>query len=109
MAEEEVKPARKPRAKAVVQDVEVVAEEVKAYTVDELRQLRTDALLAESQAKTELYRMRQRVANMATDVAHETMHGLKAAEERVVAAGEHLKEIESKLAGEVKDIWGTTF
>lgn len=116
----EVEVAGVPAIEEVIQEIEAdakvaeakVEEEyaaLKDKTVEELRQLHVDALLAEAQAKTELYNLRQRIANLGTDVQREVDVEIRAAMTKVEEAGKWIKAIEAKLAGELKDIWGTYF
>jgi len=82
---------------------------LEGLTADELRQLHQDALFAESEAKKELYLLRQRAAMMATTVSDEVEQEIIAAKAKLAEAGSWLHSIEQKLVGELKDIWGNTF
>lgn len=91
------------KAKEVV-DEEITA--LKKLTVPELRQMYQDALHLESEAKRELYVLRLRFANFATDVGEEAERDLAVARIRVEEAAAWLKKIEKALEGEFKDIVG---
>lgn len=77
---------------------------------EDLRKLHDAAILAEDARKRELYVARQRAAmaptNSAETDAEEEVSKLKAEWEKDVA---WIKQIEAKLDGQVKDIWGTRF
>lgn len=122
--------AKKDEANVVpapVQDIEKLIEEVKAEvkeaeleaskyaaelagkSTDELRQLHSDALYAESEAKRYLHLLRLRAASLATTVGHEVDHEIMDAKVKVAEAASYVSAIEDRLEGEVKDIWGTYF
>lgn len=90
-------------------DVAPLLEKLKDKTVDELKDLHTQAVYAEDAAKRELYVLRQRAANMATDVDASVEADIVEMKTKIAEAAAWLKALEIKLAGEVKDIWGTTF
>lgn len=116
-------PAKKPAAKkkteavvaAVVEDVEHLVtdakkevskfeKELEGKTVDELRQLRTDALWAESELKRELHVLRLRAANMATTAEADVDQEIMDLKKKLSEAAEWLFAVEKKLEGEFKDL-----
>lgn len=96
-------------AKVVEQTAEQYYSELKGKTVEELRQLHAEALQMESDAKRELHILMQRFAMKGTQVEEAALADLRVAMQKVDDAGRYLKALESKLYGELKDIWGTYF
>lgn len=115
MATTKSAPAKKTtsKVKAVEQEVEKVVTEVEAFakelegkTVQELRILQSDALVAESEAKRVVVLLRQRAANMASTVDVDVEADIVKAKEDWAKSVEWLKAVEKKLEGEFKDISG---
>lgn len=85
-----------------------LAKDVKSLegkTQAELHQLHDDAIAASDKARKELSILRQRAANMATDVTTEVDHEIIKAKVEVARAEAWIKEIAHNLVGEFK-IWG---
>jgi hypothetical protein len=78
---------------------EQLVKELEGKTSAQLRNLYSDALMAEAEAKKELYILRQRVANLATDADAEEEKLITDAKARVSEAGVWLKALEAKLFG----------
>lgn len=78
-------------------------------SVEALRQLHDDAIIAEDAAKRELAVARQRAANMSTTVDDAIDREIIVLKRKVDEGLTWIKQIEEKLSGELKDIWGTTF
>lgn len=76
-----------------------IVKDLEGKTVAELRNLYSDALAAEAEAKKELYVLRQRVANLATDVDEEEEKVIAEAKLKVADAVTWLKALEAKLFG----------
>lgn len=110
--------------KAAVSDVKVAAEETKAEvdpllkklegkSEQDLRELHLQALYAEDAAKRELYVLRLRMANVATDVETELSTQIEAdiatMKQQVADAQAWLQAIESQLKGKVRDIYDSKY
>lgn len=93
----------------VVEVTDELAKKLEGKTVQELRQIQSDALWAESEAKRELYKLRLRAANLATDVGPEVEDVIKLAKEELAKAVTWLQTVEKKLENEFKDIYETRF
>lgn len=97
----------------IVADVETeikpVEEKAEKFSVVTLRKMHDDAIMAEDALKRELAVARQRAANASTKISDEADHAIIVLKAKIAEAEGTVKELESKLAGEVKDIWGTKF
>jgi len=85
------------------------AKKLENLSVEDLRKLHDDAIIAEDAAKRLLVVARQRAANMSSKVDDAVDHEIIVLKQKVEEAHTWVKQIEEKLAGEMKDIWGTTF
>lgn len=85
------------------------AEKLENLSVEDLRKLHDDAIIAEDAAKRLLVVARQRAANMSSKVDDTVDREMIVLKRKVEEAHTWVKQIEEKLAGELKDIWGTTF
>lgn len=83
------------------------AKRLQGKTVLELRILRDEALVDESEAKRFLVLLRQRAANMASSVGAEVEQEIIAAKEEWAKAVAWLAAIEKKLENEFLDIYGS--
>jgi hypothetical protein len=92
-----------------IKAVDAQAKRLEGLSVTELRNLHAEALVAESEAKRELSVLRYRAANMATTVDADIDREVVQAKIKVAEALAWLMAVEQKLAGELKDIWGTRF
>lgn len=110
--------------KAVEADVKVAVEETAAELnplvaklVDkseaDLRELHLQAIYAEDAAKRELYVLRLRAANMATNLESEVHQQVQAdivaMQQQVADAQAWLQAIESQLKGKVRDIYDSKY
>ena len=107
--EQEVKKAEaaaEKDAKAVEKKVAKEADVLEGKTVSELRILRDDALIAESEAKRLVHILRQRAMNeiVSADVASE--EAVIAAKRAWEESEAWLQQVEKKLEGEFKDTSG---
>lgn len=95
---------------AKVEEVLKAAEsELAGLTEAELRKLHDEAIVVEDALKKELYVLRQRAANLATNVEADVEHEIIALKGEVAKAEAWLKKVEAELVGKLKDIWGTVF
>lgn len=95
---------------SVMQDMSSLEQKIAKFfdslagkTEIELRNLYDDALVAESDAKRELYVLRQRAAALATDVDAEAERIIIEAKSGVEDAIAWLKALEQRLSGKLKD------
>lgn len=79
--------------------IEQLVKDLEGKTAAQLHNLYSDALIAEAEAKKELYVLRQRVANLATDADAEEEKLISEAKAKVADAITWLKALESKLFG----------
>lgn len=93
----------------VVSEAEKFAKDLEGKTVDELRQLRENALYEESEIKRQLHLLRLRAANMATTAEADVDHEIVKVKKDLAVAVEWLLAVEKKLEGEFKDISGVMF
>lgn len=80
-------------------DFEKLLKDLEGKTEAQLRNLYSDALLAEAEAKRELYLVRVRAANLATDADTEEEKLIAEAKTAVADALTYLKALETKLFG----------
>lgn len=119
MAETKAAPKRKaaPKDKTVVQDIEKVAEEVvqdvdkfaaklEGKTVQDLRYMHDEAIVAENDAKRVVVILRQRAANDIVSAEITAEEEIIAAKKAWAEAIAWLQAIEKKLEGEFKDVAG---
>jgi ribosomal protein L35 len=96
---------------AEAQLVEVAAKDeahkLEGLTVQQLRDLHKEALIAESDAKREVHVLRQRAANLATDADVRAEEEVIAAKHILARAAAWVKEIEQQLEHEFLDIYDT--
>ncbi len=93
----------------VGQELHKVEADLAGKTTQELKLLHDEALAIEDKLKRELYVLRQRAANLATTAEADIEAEIVALKKKIVKAASRIREIESCLAGELKDIWGTRF
>lgn len=80
-------------------DIGQLIKDLEGKTEVQLRDLYSVALMAEAEAKKELYVLRQRVANLATDVDAEEEKAISEAKSKVADALTWLQALEAKLFG----------
>lgn len=112
------KPAtKKSPVKSVITDIENVAEEVvqsadkfaqrlEGKTVQDLRYLHDEALIAESDAKKVVVILRQRAANEIVSAEVKSEEAIIEAKKVWAEAIAWLQAVEKKLEGEFKDVSG---
>lgn len=91
----------------VVHNPEV--EKLEKTSVEDLRKLHDEAIIAEDAVKRQLNVARQRAANMSTKVDDVVDREIIALKKKATELHDYIKQLEEKLSGELKDIWGTTF
>jgi hypothetical protein len=90
-------------------NLEALVSDLEGKTEPVLRSLYADALTAESDAKKELYVLRQRLANLPTNHNLNEEKLLADAKSTAADAITYLRAIEAELSGSVKDITGIRF
>src|SRR5262245_17856580 len=79
--------------------IEAILSQLKGKTEAELRNLHAEALKEESDAKQDLWQLRQRIVNLGTDVETNEEVLLKAAKQRVATGIAYIKALELKIEG----------
>lgn len=99
----------KEKYEEVKVEVELGVSELEGKTVQELRVLHDEALIAEDQAKRLVHVLRQRANNAVVDVETKAEEDVIAAKKELAKAMQWLRQIENALEGEFKDLYGTKY
>jgi hypothetical protein len=92
-------PAQLTTTEHDISGMTAMLKDLEGKTEVQLRNLYADALAEESNAKQDLYMLRQRVANLGTDVETDEEILLKSAKQRVATGLSYLKALELKIEG----------
>jgi hypothetical protein len=121
MAETKRAPAKKPAPRKTVGNVVVAVEEevkhleeavvteadkLEGLTVQQLRVLHDEALVAESEARRLVHVLRQRAANAAVDADVTAEEMVIAAKKKLAETIDWVRQVEKKLENEYLDIYG---
>jgi hypothetical protein len=93
----------------VVSVIDDAAKKLEGKTVQQLKYLHDEAVVLEDAAKKYLHILRQRAVNLATTVDDSVDKDIIAAKAKIVEAEAWVREIELRLEGEYRDIWGSKY